>query len=475
MSGRRRVIPEEEYKQMLGSIIREQYFPDIPQLESQLALWERRSHGDAVGAVGVRRAARQLQEHRLTLKDIEQEQETDTDERGLRKLPRPLHQESVTGFHERVVSEDNAEFERVQSQEKCLTDIQRKKDYLLSMDTKSSTEQHEPRHPLVDSPLPLASDLFEPQFTATHFADQKPETVENSLFFVPVLQKQSHLDDDVAISHLLMPPPINRSGSIAEKEKASLVEYIPKTRVGKMIDPGATRFRPPVKTTGQIMTMFCHDAHLEGSATDNNDGASCYASSTDASTDLDATPTKTLAVDMRRAKRKRAHELETYVNMTPLVKPNASPIVTWGRVGATPMVLRPSGAGEDAASITFSVPNASARDLAADRALASLEERTRKARASTQNRMPAKSTTMTARLGRVGHSASARSAHSLGTALRASNNLASALSGRLNASTARDHALKATPRMAIETTKEEGLLLTKGKLSITDGLLHLPT
>ena len=72
---RRKVLSEEEYTATLSSILQRDYFPEIPQLERQAAILERRAQGDIAGAVAVRRAARRLKQHEETIASLEEEAE----------------------------------------------------------------------------------------------------------------------------------------------------------------------------------------------------------------------------------------------------------------------------------------------------------------------------------------------------------------------------------------------------------------
>jgi hypothetical protein len=466
-SRRREVLPEEEYTSTLGSIIREQYFPDILDLERQVAVHDRRMAGDFAGAVAVRRAARRMQEHQESVRETELEQETSTDEHGCRKIPRPLHRETVTGFHERVTSEDNAEFDEVQRTERIERDQQRN-EYLLLTDgshgsnsnSLSLTTNQQHRHPLVDSPLLLASDMYDPMVTPG-INMQAP--VENSLFFVPRAQLTNTNTVEDSTSRLLMPPPLSRSTA----SRHSLVAYIPKSRMEKKIEPSATRF------SREQTSLVRKQQHLEGNTIG---GSSSYESATDASTDLDSLGTRPLSVELQQATRKRQREMETYVQMTPLIAPNQSPIITWGHVAATPMALNRNQVDDDTQS--FALPEASARDQAAARALATLEERTRRSRATPcrSQRHGKPSTTLATALLAKSRPESARSSSSFGTALRVSYSKSAASLSSANRSSMkrrRDHANKATPQLPTRSAPVHESITAGGLKNITDGLLQL--
>lgn len=107
------VLSEEEDTSTLEDIVQRDYFPELPLLQCQAAVLEKRAVGDVADAVAVRRAARQLQNHEEALVEQEADDEVDVDG-GLRKMPRQLHREPVSGFHARVTSEDNSEFDQTQ-------------------------------------------------------------------------------------------------------------------------------------------------------------------------------------------------------------------------------------------------------------------------------------------------------------------------------------------------------------------------
>ena len=122
---RRQILTEEEYQSTLEQIIQREYFPDLIRLQSQVALQQARERNDCDGTTKdevvreIRRATRELLEHEQYEKEYEDAQETaaSTTSTGLLKEPRPLHRETLQGFHARVTSEDNAEFEKVQTLE----------------------------------------------------------------------------------------------------------------------------------------------------------------------------------------------------------------------------------------------------------------------------------------------------------------------------------------------------------------------
>ena len=116
---RRKVLSEEKYTDSLSQVVQRNFFPDLPALQETAALHDRRAAGDVAGAVAIRRAMRQRQD--AVEREIQQQaaiEETSTSlSNYIRSTPRPLHLESLTNFHARVTSQDNADFEEQQAKD----------------------------------------------------------------------------------------------------------------------------------------------------------------------------------------------------------------------------------------------------------------------------------------------------------------------------------------------------------------------
>lgn len=334
---RRKVLTEEEYSATLASIVQRDYFPEIPELERQAAVLERRAQGDIAGAVAVRRAARRLQQHEDTLTALEEEDEHDLNAQQVRRRARPLHQETITGFHARVTNEDDEEFYSNQKRE-----IQENRDRLekLFRPTESNNSL-----PLLTNNL--ASDQYQAEPNRIAAIEWHKPSVRNGLFFVPTPQREKAIEGEsepqsiklIANGHngsastsqqlALMPPP----AKINVKEstpKHQLVEFIPKHAFEKRIDPSQTRFPNkiiPLPVRQGLVTASELESETDGSITD-------------ASTDLDA---PLHPVEDERRKRQLARNRQSYVAMTPLIIPgvtgNESPIMTWGTVDSTPLIM----------------------------------------------------------------------------------------------------------------------------------------
>ena len=475
------VLSEEDYTSTLNDIVQREYFPDLPSLRRQVAVLDRRAQGDVAGAVAIRRAARQLEEHEQALAQAEEEAEENVGSDRLRKLPRPLHRETVTGFHARVTSEDNNEFDATQRRE-----VHENRDRLQKVFSLCITNGKTDREEGSETPL-LASDKFNPSPHRIAASEWKDTTTDNGLFFNPQheesatngkgsrLKRLTNGDSTSSVSSLdnqLMPPPApvkksSNDSSCALVLKQDLVEYIPKNKTEKSIEPSQTRFPQVVSLPPQQLIRSFDDS----STTDY---------STEASTDLDS-PMVPVSVERRaRAKRQR-REQATLVNMTPQIVPgrsagNESPIVTWGTVAATPMVL---GDVDGTVGKEFTLPAESDRDTAARRAEASLEKRRRKATQQSGSKITsiptdhmASSLTPAARslLNRstLRRPSSVRSSSAFGSALRSSYTPKRSSTTNLK----RDKNGKATPRVSGGHKRPTSTATSSDNL--TDGLLELP-
>lgn len=464
---RRKILSEEEYTQTLSQIIQRDYYPDLSDLERQAALQDRRSVGDIEGAVAIRRATRKLQRHEESLAIQEAEQEAETDERtGLRTVARPLHQETLSGFHTRATNEDDAEFEVEQRRE--IDKLHARKRMLTITNGPTPDSNH--RSLADSSPFQLASDEFNPSpVRVTHRLAEE----ENSFFFVPT-PMQSHCQKTqpqlagITFSkerpnapytaateehtRALMPPPKRPTSNASIPSKDTLMEYIPKNRLEKQIEPSATRLPK------QPLLIHLPRQHLEGSSS-----GSITEYTTDASTDIDSPAYPSLETDLLKGMKRRRREQASFVQMTPLIVPGAvgmndSPITTWGTVANTPTLLETTKLPQ-----AFQFPKVSERDEAASKARAKLDERVRKSLAAST---PLLSKTALALLKRPSRPMSARSRSALGSALRISYTpLQQKRSGR-------DTTYHITPRTKSNLVSDK--TNKKDQKSITDGLLKLP-
>jgi len=464
----RRILTEEEYTQYLQEIIQRDFFPDLTELERTHALQQRREAGDFAGAIAVRRAARQLQQHQEAMKLHEETQERIAAAAGsLRAAPRPIDRESLTNFHARVTSEDNAAFEETQRLEVQQRREQRERVYALSngpVDAERATA--------TATPFLLASDDFLPPSNRPDYQQAVTQGDNEALLRMP-------------------PPPLNtciwsNSSSISRSRLSNnaLVEYIPKALLEKKIEPAATRFP---RTTAADTLARRQPQHLEGS-----DAGSTTEYSSDASTDLDAPDSRPLEQERILGLKRKQREQETLVRMTPLIVPqeaNTSPIMTWGTVASTIMVLGQSAASDGSmltapTSKAFQMAEESSRDKAASTARSRLEERYRRSRAaktpahgSKINLTPA-AQAMLAKTTSSRKPSSVRSSSAFATALRSSYTPKRSASAVRSTSQSRSSAKRATPWLLRSSSINEETTSTisaamSNSANVTDGLLQL--
>mmetsp|Transcript_10239 Transcript_10239/g.25700 ORF Transcript_10239/g.25700 Transcript_10239/m.25700 type:complete len:459 (+) Transcript_10239:152-1528(+) len=338
---RRAVLTEEDYTSKLSSIVERDFFPEMQKLVQQNKLLDKRLEGDLAGAIEVRRETRRLlnaQEELSARRHVDDHATTGT----IRKRPRPLADESLTGFVARATNEDDHEFDSNQKRE-VKVNRERLRDLY---DPKEASKPKNNKSRLLE----LASDDFLPESNRIEF--QKPPP-RNSLFFNPTpihppsqnnyhgtIKPQLLLKSDVTTeeeSSLMMPPPSKQQTlSVVEQKnakrmhKTELVEYIPKHNLEKKIEPSATRFPSRALSTIGTTSAILFEELDSSSDTDYT---------TDASTDLDA-PLRSLEEERRRFQKKK--QSRPYVAMTPQIVPgagNESPITTWGTIDGTPIVL----------------------------------------------------------------------------------------------------------------------------------------
>jgi protein DGCR14 len=403
----RKILTEEDYTSTLTHIVTRDYFPSIYSLRRDAAILEARSRGDVASAVAIRREARreEMERERELMEDQAEEMEAFSNETavahlsknlviGTRKRPRPLKHESISGFHARVTSEDNAEFESNQEIESRQRELNLGIIYSSAADKsgrlvieaavngKELPEGTNQRALMgCETPLGLASDLYNASPSAgLRITGNEAKTTSgigrNGLFFQPQHNNEqtqtqtNHLMLEASTtaasstgnflaltSHeptndniLMPPPPARKSDTLCITETASqhanktnqplhtyqLVEYQPKPLVPH-INPPATRF--PNQAESRLLTT-----------SNNNRGRHNFDGDTsEATTDLDEIPP---SLDDERAARRAAvmREHETFVPMTPLIQPGRGdrtavvgafdePIMTWGNVASTPLVL----------------------------------------------------------------------------------------------------------------------------------------
>ena len=477
---RRTVLEEEEYDSTLSHIVTRDYYPSLPSLRRDAEVLDARGRGDVSGAVSARRRAR----------EAEAEAERERAEReatGATGTGRPpLRYESVTGFHARATSEDDAEFESNQERERKEREAFLAVVYAARADGRGRLsienrlagggggggvgggDDGRPARASLwcDTPLGLSSDLYDappngPRITGgTTRGDNDDDGSggggggigRNGLFFQPrhrgdvvvglltsgtaappggtFLALDNYHDDggdaagktrgraedgggaDAGSDGLLMPPPPARLPGAAAATSSHSRSVVPhrrqndgnmaaaanatyettttptadrRRRLGEYppsgsglsaslpdIHPPATRF--PYQNESRLLTNVGHRGGCIvpsvpgigiGIPRGMGWGAVVAGSlSTDASdvTDLDESPRP---LDGERAARRRAREREneTFVAMTPLIRPagggggggwsDDEPIMTWGDVASTPLVLGGGSAVDGRSSVDW--------------------------------------------------------------------------------------------------------------------------
>lgn len=465
----RDILEEDEYTSTLSHIVTRDYFPSLHSLRRDAAILDARSRGDISSAVAVRRMHRkdEIQREREWKEEMEVEskaiQEEDNKETSVmpyinhqsnkiqvRSKPRPLKHETITGFHARVTSEDNAEYESIQEEERMdrekrlgiiYSTKEGKEGRLMIEAAMNNTTKKEVVNPYnkasralmgYDTPIGLSSDLYDAPATGLRITqgssanddeeDRKKIAAKNGigrngLFFQPLHRRlennptntgqlmlaldgattssssggtflalennanraSSKEDDNNKTDNLLMPPPPARQSSVMVKhgssiqppsaikpktidDRCQLVEYLPKPTVPD-IYPRATRF--PYQNESRLLAKTNNSL---GHAYNRQSSIQSMGSFTEASdtTDLDASPR---SLERERAARQKARkrENETFIAMTPLIRPgegrsiskiqggeqsaSEEPIMTWGNVANTPLVLSNSAVdGRDASA-----------------------------------------------------------------------------------------------------------------------------
>jgi len=447
----REILEEDEYTSTLSHIVTRDYYPSLHTLRRDAAILDARSRGDISSAVAIRRMHRkdEMQREHDWKEEMEeeskalQEEETETsimpyinhqsNKIQVRSKPRPLKHETITGFHARVTSEDNAEYESVQEEERkdrekklgiIYSTKEGKEGRLMIEAAMNNTEKEEVVNPYnkasralmgCDTPIELSSDLYDAapstglRITQDGGEDRKKSAANNGLgrnglFFQPFHRRlennptntgqltltsdgaatsssggtflalenntntaSSKEDDNNKPDNLLMPPPPARQSSAIVKhgssiqpppatnsktidDRCQLIEYLPKPAVPD-INPPATRF--PYQNESRLLAKTSNSL---GHAYNRQKSIQSMGSFTEASdtTDLDASPR---SLERERAARHKARkrENETFVAMTPLIRhgegrstskkqggeqsASDEPIMTWGNVKGTPLVL----------------------------------------------------------------------------------------------------------------------------------------
>ena len=374
---RRLVLTEEDYTSKLSSIVTRDFFPDVPKLERQNELLDCRLKGDVAGAIAVRRATRRsiqdeelasIQRHQDDNDIVEPEDRSAAKSsrsivvsktsfgRPIRKRPRPLEEETITGFVARATNEDDNNFDS--NLKRDLKENKQLINEIYKSDKNSST--NESTNNSRNIYLEMASDDFAPE--PSRIKCDKPG-LKNSLFFSPQpISNASRENQEAKTQGLikaststdersLMPPPTKKQTSgilqIHHEEKknknkshiakSKLVEYIPKQSLEKKIQPSATRF----PSEDRLFPIGNNSNGIINEEFDSDSEAGYASSTTGASTDLDA-PLKPVEEERYRFQSKQKSEPYRFVRMSPMIFREAgtqSQITSSGSIDDPPKVL----------------------------------------------------------------------------------------------------------------------------------------
>lgn len=411
----RDVLEEEEYTSTLSHIIERDYYPSLHSLRRDQAILDARKTGDVASAVAIRRAARKAEIERDNEWSKEQEEEQNTYEETaivprvngvagckvhVRKRPRELKHETVTAFHQRVISEDNAEFDAVQERERKVREKRlgiifaakdNKEGRLMIEGSPSAPEKGSgnlARALLCETPIGLASDLYDAVPTAglritgenKNASDSRDFAAKgigrNGLFFQPQHLANDHrqtnegpllltaapssgtfpsLENGCSVAaattanaegrnndKLLMPPPqariTNRSGEQMNDVESELRSSVTSTAVVQKVEYLPKPLERDINTQA---TRFQHQNESRLLARSTN-GVLLHrdGSLTDTSASTDLESFAPLSEERSAYKRAKQKEHDTFVPMTPLIHPGQKDqMMTWGNVESTPMVL----------------------------------------------------------------------------------------------------------------------------------------
>ncbi|CAB9503984.1 expressed unknown protein [Seminavis robusta] len=295
---RRRVITEEEYTSTLSKIIQRDYFSDLPELQKKAAVLNGSFIAAADGSDELQRG-----EDGLPINEI-----------ACGSTTQPSKRQTVTEFHNRVTSEDNAEFERNQKEEikayrEKLEELFRPNQFLLLEG--SSNDGVDDNQKLLPPP---------PGSLALSDETKQHPLSNNGLFGLPAPTFSSGnatmrsgnslpICSDEQESRQLMPPPPKK-----QKVHSAVVDVSNKE---KRIVPSQTRFAP-VTTSIQRQSTNPFRSSVLSRRRQSLESDSAY--STDASTDIDSESVSIAAGRKQHLMRKR-REAHTLVNTTPLLTP----------------------------------------------------------------------------------------------------------------------------------------------------------
>ena len=378
-------LPEEEYTAKLASIVERDFYPVLPSLRRDVAILKARDEGNIEKAVAIRRAARLLEAHKA-----------EEGKEGLTAL-------ELNDFHANATSEDNAEFDVEQRRRLA----EQRKVFVLTHSCSNDNAICNGDGSETPLDLQLASDQFRGSSDGNDKLVRRIERSRNSLFFTPQLPSScSNGEDRGTVARLLQiesgDAPVDSQitieptssykvgdGSVSpsvsrQNNGSSNGHMLPPARVDmakrrreRTILPENTRFPESDKSTLIATETSKNRVKPSFDGTDT----SCAESSLD--TDLDASPLPFQELH----KKKIEEENSQYVNLTPRIRPGdddeKSPIVTWGNVAATPLIIQDELSGHTSSTSealnmpSFTMKGEGSRERLARSAEETMSKRTR--------------------------------------------------------------------------------------------------
>ena len=185
--------------------------------------------------------------------------------------------------------------------------------------------------------LKMAADSYDENCNENKRLKRITEKPRNSLFFTPQVSKVTSPIGSKEEQQKYLENDNDNFKNDTKKSKSSMMlppkpVDMEQRRRDRLIQPENTRF-----PNQHLSSLLKHSSSKV-------DKPSFSASDTD--TDLDSSPLPFEEV-RKRAKLNKTNENETFVDMTPLIRPGddeeSSPIVTWGNIVATPLIIRDDG------------------------------------------------------------------------------------------------------------------------------------
>jgi hypothetical protein len=434
----RQVLSEEEYVTTLENIVQRDYYPDTVSLEQHNMLLDCRANGDVAGAIAIRRQMaiemrqqqqqQRRQQQQLLLLQQQQEDENNfiaitatiagagTDSLTLSKSQQriPLTEETITGFHSRVTSDDNANFLHLQQKETMKQHEIEQQQQQQQLSIVGGGRSNVVSNSVVESPLPLASDQFLPLSHTTVTTTAVSRNVrDNNLFFVPptyrknnettitTLISNEHNSDNSKVieqgaisrdsDRMMMPPPAKRDTKYTSHHVPTNSSIPHRTSlqpapVRNYIEPSATRFPMSLPIPFSSSSSLSLSSHLhfedgDASSTATEDDVAYETDASATTTDIDAPAKVPLWKEQQQGRQYKQKLWNTLVEKSPTQ-------ISETRKGATTITTMPRRSiqrvtNNHSESTLFQMPLHNVRDAIAEQARIQIEARVRRARGNT--------------------------------------------------------------------------------------------